>query len=154
MSSIELDKGTKIAVDRPTRMTLGVGQDAGMVGPVVSGPASVFCWPAASTVTSGGYWIAWRRRAGRGGLSGGVVIAPDRFAWDHIGGAASADDDAVEITPDALARMVAAYVEASPGSDAYDISEALKLPMDLVEEAAEELVRRGKLNKGDSTAGE
>jgi len=47
-----------------------------------------------------------------------------------------------------LTDEVRALVAAHPGADAYDIAEALGLPMDLAEELAEKLVARRSLRQG------
>jgi len=47
-----------------------------------------------------------------------------------------------------LAKEAADFVRDNPGSDAFDICEALRIPFSLAEEIADQLVASGELRKG------
>ena len=53
-----------------------------------------------------------------------------------------------DVTLEAAKAEVGAYVVEHPQSHAFDIASALRLPLGVVEEAAEDLVREGVLTKG------
>jgi len=50
-----------------------------------------------------------------------------------------------DVTVDQAALEIAAYVRDHDGVDSVDLTEALLIPIHIVEEAAERLVREGKL---------
>ncbi len=52
------------------------------------------------------------------------------------------------------AQEILEYLGEHPGSDPFDIAVALDLDMDFVEDVAEQLVREGRLLRGDHTPSE
>ena len=50
-----------------------------------------------------------------------------------------------DVTVDQAAVEIAAYVQDNEGADSVDLFEALRIPIHIIEQAAERLVSQGKL---------